>query len=168
VGGVGTTRDGVDEILEQWARERPDLDASPMATFGRLARVAALATQAVDRVFARHGLLAGEFDVLATLRRSGAPYERTPTELARMLMLSPAGMTGRVDKLEAAGYVRRESDPGDRRSHRVVLTEDGRALVDALVVEHVANEAALLAGLSAPTSKPPGSATEPPRRVAPS
>ena len=140
--------DHVDRLIEQWARERPDLDLAPMATIGRLGRLHALANRTIADVFATHGLQIGEFDVLAALRRSGAPFMMKPTDLASMLMLSPAGMTNRVDRLEAAGWIERRNDPDDRRSSLVRLTDDGRELVDRAVTDHVANEARLLEPLS--------------------
>ena len=142
-------RDHVDELMEQWARERPDLDLGPMATFGRYGRLAAHATRAIGSVFDEHGLHSGEFDVLAALRRSGDPFVMTPTALARVLMLSPGGMTNRLDRLEGAGPIARRPDPDDRRSSLVVLTPAGRELVDLVVTEHLANEARLLEPLSA-------------------
>ena len=144
--------DHVDRLIEQWARERPDLELEPMATIGRLGRLHALATRSIADVFARHGLQIGEFDVLAALRRSGDPFVMKPSDLARVLMLSPAGMTNRVDRLEAAGWIERRADPDDRRSSLVQLTHDGRELVDRAVTDHVANEARLLEPLS-PTER---------------
>ena len=146
------TPDHVDRLIEQWTRERPDLELGPMATIGRLGRLHALATRTIADVFAGHGLQIGEFDVLAALRRSGDPFEMKPTDLARVLMLSPAGMTNRVDRLEAAGWIERRHDPDDRRSSLVRLTDDGRTLVDRAVTDHVANEARLLEPLS-PTER---------------
>ena len=140
--------DHVDRLVEQWRNVRPDLELDPMATFGRLGRLHTHATRAIEEVFQRHGLSIGEFDVLAALRRAGEPHVMTPTALARLLMLSPAGMTNRLDRLEAAGLVARRPDPEDRRSSLVVLTGAGLALADAAVTEHVANEAALLAVLT--------------------
>lgn len=140
--------DQVDELVAQWAVERPDLELAPMATFGRLGRLSALAGRSIEAVFAGHGLTTGEFDVLAALRRNGDPFVMTPTELASTLMLSPAGMTNRVDRLEASGHISRRADPGDRRSSLVVLTDQGRRLVDIAVTDHVANEARLLSVLS--------------------
>lgn len=145
-----TDPDAVDQLVDQWRRERPDLDGEgldAMATIGRLGRLAAVAAPLVDRVFARHGLRTGEFDVLAALRRSGEPYVLTPSELARTLMLSAAAMTNRLDRLEAAGHVDRRLDPDNRRSILVSLTGTGRALVDTVVTEHVANERSLLSTL---------------------
>jgi DNA-binding MarR family transcriptional regulator len=147
-----TGQDHVDRLIEQWARERPDLELEPMATIGRLGRLHALATRSIAEVFARHGLQIGEFDVLAALRRSGDPFIMKPSDLARVLMLSPAGMTNRVDRLEAAGWIERRSDPDDRRSSLVKLTHDGRELVDRAVTDHVANEARLLEPMS-PTER---------------
>jgi DNA-binding MarR family transcriptional regulator len=141
--------DAVDEMLEAWAAVRPDLELAPMGTIGRLGRLHVLASRSIEAVFERHGLSIGEFDVLAALRRAGDPPVRAPGVLARTLMLSPAGMTNRLDRLEAAGLVRREPDPDSRRSLLVVLTEEGRRVVDAAVTEHVANEAAILSGLTA-------------------
>ena len=139
--------DAVDAILRQWAAVRPDLDLAAMGTFGRLGRLHVLGSAAIGAVFAAYDLGIGEFDVLAALRRGGPPHAETPGALARTLMLSPAGMTGRIDRLEAAGWVRREADPEDRRSLRVVLTEEGLELVDQVVAEHVANEERLLSVL---------------------
>lgn len=143
--------DPVDRLVAQWAAERPDLaaDLDAMAVFGRLGRLTALAGRAIDSVFEAQGLNTGEFDVLAALRREGEPFSLTPGALARTLMLSPAGMTNRVDRLVARDLVERRADPDDRRSLLVVLTATGRELVDAAVTEHVANEVRLLAGLTA-------------------
>lgn len=144
-----TRRDHVDELIDQWRRERPDLDLAPMATIGRLGRVVAHMTRSIDAVFAAHDLTVGEFDVLAALRRAGSPHAMAPMALARLVMLSPAGMTNRVDRLEEAGLVRREASPTDRRSSLVVLTDAGLALVDRAVEDHLANEARLLEPLTA-------------------
>lgn len=144
--------DHVDRLIEQWARERPDLELAAMATIGRLGRLHALVSRAIADVFSTHGLQIGEFDVLAALRRSGDPFSMKPTDLARMLMLSPAGMTNRIDRLEAAGWIERHNDPDDRRSSLVRLTGEGRELVDRAVADHVANEARLLDPLS-PTER---------------
>jgi DNA-binding MarR family transcriptional regulator len=143
--------DPVDRLVAQWARERPELepDLPAMAIFGRLGRLHLLAGRAIESVFADEGLSTGEFDVLAALRRSGAPFRVPPSQLARTLMLSPAGMTNRVDRLEAAGLVRRRADPDDRRTSAVELTDEGRAVVDRATRAHLDNEVRLLAGLSA-------------------
>lgn len=141
------TPDVVDAIAAQWRRERPDLDLTAMAVFGRLGRLMGMAGARIEKVFTAHGLQRGEFDVLAALRRSGEPFELNPSVLADTLMLSRAGMTGRIDRLEAAGLVRRIADRADRRAVRVALTEEGRELVDTVVVAHTENETAMLAVL---------------------
>ncbi|PKV81437.1 MarR family winged helix-turn-helix transcriptional regulator [Nocardia fluminea] len=140
--------DVVDAITAQWQRERPDLELEAMAVFGRLGRLLTVATARIESVFTAHGLQRGEFDVLAALRRSGSPFELNPSVLADTLMLSRAGMTGRIDRLEGAGLVRRIADREDRRAVRVALTEQGRALVDTVVVAHTENETAMLSVLS--------------------
>ncbi|MGK8522930.1 MarR family winged helix-turn-helix transcriptional regulator [Nocardia asteroides] len=141
--------DAVDAIVAQWERERPDLDLEAMAVVGRLGRVFLVAQREIEAVFGKHGLQRGEFDVLAALRRSGEPFELNPSVLADTLMLSRAGMTGRLDRLQAAGLVRRVADTRDRRAVRVGLTEAGRKLVDIVVTEHTANETRLLSVLTA-------------------
>jgi DNA-binding MarR family transcriptional regulator len=153
-GGDGPTgRDGdapdrVDELVAQWERERPDLDPRPMATLGRLSRIYTLARARVDAVFAAHGLDQGQFDVLATLRRSGPPYRLSPTALSSALLVSSGGMTNRLDRLERAGLVARHRDPADRRALQIELTLKGRELLDATLSEHVANEERILAPLT--------------------
>lgn len=142
------TTDPVDTFIAQWVHERPDLQFGAMATIARIGRLTALVGKSIEAVLGEHGLHVAEFDVLAALRRMGAPYTATPSALTRALMLSPAGMTSRLDRLEAAGHIERLADPGDRRSLLVVLTERGRATIDAAVVDHVANEERLLAELS--------------------
>jgi DNA-binding MarR family transcriptional regulator len=145
----GEERDLVDEILDQWKRECPDLDCKPMAVFGRLNRLDRVSNAAIEARLGEHGLSRGEFDVLATLRRGGEPYTLAPTALARWMMLSSAAMTNRVDRLEAAGLVERRPDPGDRRGVLVALTPDGKRVVDAAVADHVDNERRLLEPLTA-------------------
>jgi DNA-binding MarR family transcriptional regulator len=144
----GAPHDAVDRILEQWQRERPELDLLAMGAFGRLGRLHAIGSKLIASTLAEHGLNLGEFDVLAALRRSGKPHRLTPTELSRNLMLSSGAMTNRIDRLEAAGLVERLQDPGDRRGTLVSLTRAGLSRVDAAVARHVGNEAQLLSALS--------------------
>ena len=102
----------------------------------------------LNPLFAEHGLQPGEFDVLATLRRSGAPYALTPTALYEAAMLSSGGMTNRIDRLETAGLIERQKHPTDRRGVLVALTSQGKELIDKLVLLHVANEQRMLAALT--------------------
>ncbi|MGW4352019.1 MarR family winged helix-turn-helix transcriptional regulator [Nocardia sp. NPDC004582] len=145
--------DAVDTIAAQWRRERPDLDGEAMAIIGRLGRLATVAGAKVESVFTAHGLQRGEFDVLAALRRSGEPYELNPSALADTLMMSRAGMTGRLDRLEQAGLVRRIADAGDRRAIKVALTDRGLHLIDIVVTDHFENETRILSVLTATDRK---------------
>lgn len=140
--------DHVARIQEEWRRERPDLDVAPQGVIGRLHRVAARLTDELTAVYAEHGLGEGDFDVLATLRRAGAPYERTPGELAEHTMITTGGMTKRLDRLERAGLVARRAAEGDGRGRVVALTPAGRAAIDAAFADHMANEARLVAELA--------------------
>ncbi|WP_460812085.1 MarR family winged helix-turn-helix transcriptional regulator [Nocardioides salsibiostraticola] len=140
--------DHVGRILQQWAQERPDLDVSPMGIIGRLHRLAAVLEEELRPVFAEAGLSDGDFDVLASLRRSGAPYEVTPGELAASTMVTSGAITKRVDRLVDAGLVTRTVSESDARSRLIRLTDQGLRTCDSLVERHVANEHRLVAGLS--------------------
>ncbi|MFG6195926.1 MarR family winged helix-turn-helix transcriptional regulator [Nonomuraea sp. JJY05] len=140
--------DAVERIIEEWRRERPDLDLTAMGVFGRLAQVMRVLEPRVDRVLTERGLRQGEFDVLAALRRAGPPYTLIPSELSAVLMMSRAGMTNRLDRLEAAGLVERSLDPADRRSFHVRLTDEGLRTIDETLTEHAANLAHLASPLT--------------------
>ena len=140
-------KDPVDAIVEQWAAVRPDLDTAAMEVFGRIFRLARAMGDRMEKAYVPHGISRGEFDVLATLRRSDEPYTLSPRELSATLMLTTGGMTGRLDKLERAGLLRRSPDPHDRRGLQVTLTEKGLALIDAAVGSGLATQTAALSGL---------------------
>ncbi|WP_092495098.1 MarR family winged helix-turn-helix transcriptional regulator [Faunimonas pinastri] len=136
------------QAAEQWARERPDLDTEPMVLLGRLAEAAlVIARDRLNPAFAEFGLQPGEFDVLATLRRSGAPHALTPTDLYEAAMISSGSMTNRIDRLEKAALVTRQPNPGDKRGTLVALTDEGLTLIDRAVEAHVANQQAIVRGL---------------------
>jgi DNA-binding MarR family transcriptional regulator len=141
-------RDGVDEILEQWRRERPELDHSPVGVVGRISRLARELEQRLEPVYREHGLEPGWHDILATLRRTGPPFQLRPTDLTNASMLTSSGTTKRLDKLEQAGLIARSPDPGDRRGTIITLTDAGRELIDVLTVAHLENERGILGALS--------------------
>jgi DNA-binding MarR family transcriptional regulator len=140
--------DRIDELVAQWSAERPDLDAGVMAEVARLLLVARLIGDRLAAYAGEHGLQVGEADVLLTLRRAGEPYRLSPTRLAKSLLISTGAMTNRLDRLEARGLIRRERHPSDRRALEVVLTAEGRTLVDGVVGGHVENELQMLSVLS--------------------
>ena len=136
--------DSVDAILAQWQRERPDLDVSPMGIIGRMGRLAKHLERSIQETVSDFGLNGGEFDVLATLRRSGGPYQLSPTELFNALMVSSGTMTHRIDRLEQADLVKRMDDPSDRRGTLIQLTSKGFNTIEKAVEAHVANGHRLL------------------------
>ena len=144
-----TPGDHIEETITAWRRERPGLDLSGMAVVARLLRVAHRFDEAQAEFFSALGLKPGWLDVLAALRRAGEPYRLTPTRLSVEALISTAGMTNRLDRLEQAGLVRRLPDPDDRRGVLVELTEDGRELVDAAVDAHRGLSKRLLGSLDA-------------------
>ena len=137
-------QDAVDAIAAQWHKELPALAAENMILIGRLKRCAAQIERELERVFAAHGLGGGLFDVLATLRRSGAPYTLTPTELYSSLMVSSGTISTRLKKLEAEGWIERLPNPEDARSLLVRLSASGKERIEQAVFPHVANEQRLL------------------------
>jgi DNA-binding MarR family transcriptional regulator len=141
-------KDGVDEIIEQWRRERPDLDPSPMGVIGRISRLAREIEQRLEPVYRDHGLEPGWHDVLATLRRSGPPYRLRASDFTGALMLTSSGTTKRLDKLEQAGLIARAPDPQDRRGVLIALTPAGLELIDRLTGAHLANEREIVSALS--------------------
>ncbi|MER7672787.1 MarR family transcriptional regulator [Kitasatospora sp. NPDC096128] len=145
---AGVHPDHVALIQAQWRRERPDLDVSPLAVIGRLHRLADRLTAELTLVYQRYGLSEGEFDVLAAMRRAGAPYERAPGELAAHTMVTTGAMTKRIDRLERAGLVTRRPAEDDRRARVVALTDAGLRLIDEAFTAHLRNEHRLLAHLS--------------------
>ena len=138
----------VDKILEQWGRERPDLDVRSMGLTGRLKQIGKILGREMDDVFAEHGLSLPSFDVLATLLRSGTPYQLSPGDLIANTMVTSGTMTNRIDQLEKAGLVDRLPNPEDGRGFLIALTKSGKKLIDTAVTDHVANLDRLTAGLS--------------------
>ncbi len=140
--------DAIDRVVEQWVHEKPDLDTQPMAIMGRLMRIAKYMETRVADLHKQYELKMGEFDVLATLRRAGAPYRLTPSALIDSMMLTSGAMTNRLDKLEKKGLISREHSKEDRRSVTVELTSEGLKLIDNLIIEHVAVQQDFIRGLS--------------------
>ncbi|MDO0914908.1 MarR family transcriptional regulator [Streptomyces sp. DT2A-34] len=140
-------KDPVDAIIDQWATVRPDLDTKAMEVFGRIYRLSRTMGDRIEKAYAPYGISRGEFDVLATLRRSGEPYTLSPRQLSATLMLTTGGMTGRLDKLERAGLLRRSPDPHDRRGLQVTLTEKGLTIIDQAVGAGLAVQTEALSAL---------------------
>ena len=141
-------RDHVDGVLDEWRKEQPGLDTSPVAVVARIGRAAALLDRGLNANFARFGINRTDWDALASLRRAGAPYQRSPTELYRALMRTSGGITHIVDRLEEQDLVERSPDPDDRRGLLVRLSRKGRALVDRVAPTHLETERRMLAPLT--------------------
>ncbi len=137
----------MDRLVEAWARERADLDLAPMEVLSRVTRLGHHLDRARRSAFAEHGVEPWEFDVLAALRRSGAPYELSPGRLVKETLVTSGTMTNRVDRLARRGLVERLPAPSDRRGVLVRLTPDGRTTVDGALEGLLSREHALLAGL---------------------
>lgn len=139
--------DHVATVIDQWRAERPDLDPSPIGVIGRLSRVARFVTDDLVELYRRFGLSEGEFDILATLRRTGAPFALAPSALVAITMVTKGAVSKRIDTLEAKGLVVREAVEHDGRARIVRLTGAGLGLIDEAVVAHLENERRILAAL---------------------
>lgn len=143
--------DAAARAVAQWKQELPELEAENMLLIGRLKRAAALIARELEKVYGEYGLTEGSFDVLATLRRSGAPYTLTPTELFSALMVTSGTMTTRLKNLENQGLIDRLPNPDDARSMLVRLTDKGKELIEQAVFPHVENEKRLMEKLDLKT-----------------
>lgn len=144
------TADRIDHILGQWQQELPQVDISPLAVTGRVLRMARLLEKHRETLLADYGLSVWSFDVLATLRRQGPPYQLKPTDLYGLLMLSSGAMTNRIDRMEQDGLVERLRDAEDRRSVIVQLTPKGIELAETVMPVLFAKERDLLAQFTDP------------------
>ncbi|MFI9046864.1 MarR family winged helix-turn-helix transcriptional regulator [Streptomyces sp. NPDC053427] len=140
--------DAVAMVIEEWARERPELDTAPLEVLARLHRSFLRYSTRLTASIERHGLSVAGFDVLTALRRSGAPYRLTAGRLADAGLVSSAGVTLRIDRLEKDGLIVRERDAEDRRVVYSRLTDEGLAKVDQVFAEHLDNERRMLGGMS--------------------
>jgi DNA-binding MarR family transcriptional regulator len=142
-------RDLTDRVIERWSAVRPDLGVEGLQVTARLSRLGRHIAMREEEVFGRYGLNRGDVGVLGTLRTAGPPNRLSPTRLGRGLMLSSAGVTSRLDRLERRGLLARLPDPNDRRGVIVELTDRGRELVDEAVGANTASERQVLSGLDA-------------------
>jgi DNA-binding MarR family transcriptional regulator len=140
--------DHIDRIVDQWRRERPELDTEPLETLGRIFLAGHLADAVLAENLAAHGLETGWFNLLAALRRAGRPYQLNPTALREATMLSSGGMTKRLDRMTEAGLIERRPDPTDRRGTLVRLTRKGRSVFDKALETHIESERRVLASLT--------------------
>ena len=140
--------DAVEHVLAQWHNERPDLDVSAMGVIGRISRASALLDRAINKTLADYDLHPGEFDLLATLRRSGTPHRLTVGQLLKSTRVTSGAVTHRLNRLNHKQLVTRDLDPSNRRSVIVALTKKGLNLVDEALLAHVDNEQRQLACLT--------------------
>ena len=123
-------REQVDAIFSQWQAERPDIDSSPVHVYGLIGRIQMQCTAFIEEALQPFGLTRGTFDVLTALRRAGSPYCLSPKQIAQSLLLSGAGLTSRLNKLEAQNLLARLPEPNDRRTLRVQLTAAGEVVIN--------------------------------------
>ncbi len=139
--------DVLDELLEDWQRERPEIDTAAMSIVGRIIYLSGLLQIDANKALKPFNIRYTDFDVLATLRRRGDPFEMTPTQLRQSVLITSGAMTACLDRLEKSAFVRRQPDPNDRRGTIVKMTDTGKSLIDAAIVPRFEVAAEVLAAL---------------------
>lgn len=141
-------RDALDESLEAWAREIPDLDPLTEGIIERIQILAWNFNHSLDETLQTYELDRRSFSLLGKLRKHGSPYRVSAGKLATELRLSSGAMTNRLDRMEAAGLIRRVPDPNDRRGTLVEPTDLGHAQWDKTVGEQARREAEFSSALT--------------------
>jgi DNA-binding MarR family transcriptional regulator len=136
--------DLVERGIQQWKRERPDIDSSGKAVVGRLLRLEEVVLRTLNQVLEPFGMKYQEYAVLATLRVAGAPYRLSPSRLQSTLLFTSGGLSNLLKRLEKEGWVKRSIDPNDGRGVLVKLTAKGVRLADEAMPRHAAAELHLL------------------------
>lgn len=136
--------------MTQWRRERPDIDCTGKAVVGRILALQDMILKTVNAALAPYGLRYPAYAVLATLRAAGRPYRLSPSQLQATMLFTSGGISNLIARVEKQGYVRRATDPSDKRGVRVELTRKGVDVVDRAMVDHAAAERQLCAMLSGP------------------
>jgi DNA-binding MarR family transcriptional regulator len=141
-------RDSIETFINQWKKERPDLDPWPVGILGRTQRISVHLQARAAKWLSPLGLTWDSFSLLLALRRSGEPYELRPTDIYRESLLSSGAITNRIDKVEKKGWVKRYDSPNDRRGVVVRLTPAGRAVADKAIEIHLRELADQLSKIS--------------------
>ncbi|MEM1088623.1 MAG: MarR family transcriptional regulator, partial [Pseudomonadota bacterium] len=142
------TNDLIDRLVEDWRHERPDFDLSGMAVVGRIIHLASRLKVRAGGALKNYSLHYTEFDVLATLRRSGEPYQLTPTQLMESVLITSGAMTATLKRLEDRSLIERSDDPHDKRVRRVRLTKTGLALIDRAAPVRFEEASSAISGLN--------------------
>lgn len=143
-----TNDDLLDQLIHDWQREKPELDASAMHIVGRVLQLGKKLEKRATQALQHQGIHYTDLDVLATLRRSGKPYELTPTELRKSVLITSGAMTALLDRLEKAGLLRRQTDVNDGRVRTAVLTPEGKKFIDSAIKVRFAEAQSAIAALS--------------------
>ena len=145
--GEEVNSDLLDALVNDWERERPDLDASAMHVVGRVIRLAEIMRASAHQALKRFDLHYTDFDVLATLRRAGHPFTLTPTELSQSVLLTSGAMTAALGRLERKGLIERRPEERDGRIRTVILSGAGKDLIEDAVAHRFADAQRNLTGL---------------------
>ena len=140
--------DLLDQLLDDWKRERPDLDASSMKVVGRILFLGKKIEKQTSQALLEYGIYYTDLDVLATLRRMGPPYRLSPTALRKSVLITSGAMTALLDRLEKMGMLYREVDSKDARVHLAILSEKGKKLIDQAIESRFDAAEAIVANLS--------------------
>ncbi|MEM7549299.1 MAG: MarR family transcriptional regulator [Bacteroidota bacterium] len=123
-------KDVIDELIAEWKQERPELDTSAMSIVGRILKLGKVLEKSASRALRGSNIHYTDLDVLATLRRSGTPYQLTPTQLMQSVLITSGAMTTLLNRLTKLGLIYRSVDKKDARIKRAGLTKKGIEVID--------------------------------------
>lgn len=145
---AGVKQDRLDQMLEVWKREIPTLDIPTEGIVERLQTLARYFDRSLDETLETFGLDRRAYHLIGHLRHAGPPYRKSPGDLGEELHLSSGAMTNRLDRLEAAGLIRRLPDPDDRRGQLIEPTQAGHAAWERCTGAQARREALIASALS--------------------
>jgi len=145
---LSVEKDVIDELQNDWQKQRPDLDPEPMGVVLRIQALAKILGDQTAERLQRFDLQWWQYDVLSTLRRKGSPFIMAASELAASAMLTTGAMTNRIDGLEEEGLVRRVKDENDGRRVLVQMTQQGLKLIEGATEARFESAMEALDGLS--------------------
>lgn len=117
--------DIIDTLINEWNEELPLIDVEAFEIIGRVQYLGSHYEGDANKALKPLDIKYTDFDVLGTLRRRGAPYQLTPTQLCNSVLITSGAMTAALDRLEDAGYIKRVLGSSDRRARLAQLTQRG-------------------------------------------
>lgn len=127
-------KDVIDRLVEEWNRESPELNCNAMHVVGRIIKLGKVLEKRASSALKESGIHYTDLDALATIRRSGKPYELSPKQLMQSVLITSGAMTALLERLTKLDLVYRAEDATDKRVKLVGLTKKGIEVIDKAIV----------------------------------